>query len=151
MNCALYNCQKSLRKWTSSRADWPAYSTWLYNSTLKGFNNKDVLDTFLYYTTYDALACMQINVEKISKHFQTQLYPVNLELCVSKLLKMKNETKDTLYHVIMFIAYSQCHKVNIQTFYVLCGKSQILNADFPLMIQKGHQFCGVTRSTLHFT
>ena len=29
MNCALYNCQKSLRKGTSSRADWPAYSIWL--------------------------------------------------------------------------------------------------------------------------
>ena len=29
MNCVLYNCQKSLRKGTSSRADWPAYSIWL--------------------------------------------------------------------------------------------------------------------------
>ena len=29
MNCALYNCYKSVKKGTSSRSDWPAYSIWL--------------------------------------------------------------------------------------------------------------------------
>ena len=29
MNCALYNCLKSLRKVTLGRADRPAYSIWL--------------------------------------------------------------------------------------------------------------------------